>query len=723
MITKISMSDVNSYKNSPATLATDKKVNLIYGLNGTGKTTLSDYLYDRTNPRFAKCSIEGITNEDILVYNQRFIAEYFYEPDNLKGIFTLSKENREAEEKVRNAAKEIARLELEGKSKSDSIKLHDSNLEQKKLKAENKTWEIKTKFTGGDRVLEYCLVGLMGKKESLFSFLSDIAKPDSQPVKTIDILKKEIDSIQGSTAQKFPLLPKINFSAHLTESNQLLKKIIIGNENSTVANLIKKLGNSDWVKKGLEYIPGEVEDTVEQCPFCQGNTITRTLIENIRNYFDKTYEGDISDLKGLLLNYEAAIVSITNRDTYEANPFINEKKAEFTNLYNAMAQFFSNNLVRISEKLKTPSQEISLSDSKPVINDFNNFIDDINKIITEHNNKIDNKDATLYSIKNQFWSIMRWDYDQTISAYQADKVNIEKAKKDLNGEILGIDGKLAIQKKIIIEQQKKTVNIEEAIGNINNGLLELGIDSFHIEKYNDILYKIVRTEKCDNTFQTLSEGEKMIISFLYFRELCKGKKTASSPSNNKIIVIDDPISSLSHIYIFNVGQMIKNDFFNSESYEQVFLLTHTLYFFYEMTDINHERRKKNQKLFRIMKNSQGSHISEMDYDEIQNDYQSYWSVIKDSNQPPALIANCMRNIIEYFFNFIEKRDLNNVFQKPELQATKYQAFCRYINRESHSLGQNIFDYKEFNYDDFKGALGLVFTESGYREHYERMIKI
>ena len=82
----------------------------------------------------------------------------------------------------------------------------------------------------------------------------------------------------------------------------------------------------------------------------------------------------------------------------------------------------------------------------------------------------------------------------------------------------------------------------------------------------------------------------------------------------------------------------------------------------------------------------------------------------------------MRNIIEYFFSFIEKKDLNNVFQKPELQENKYQAFCRYINRESHSLGQNIFDYKEFDYNNFKDAFGLVFKESGYIEHYEEMIK-
>ena len=82
----------------------------------------------------------------------------------------------------------------------------------------------------------------------------------------------------------------------------------------------------------------------------------------------------------------------------------------------------------------------------------------------------------------------------------------------------------------------------------------------------------------------------------------------------------------------------------------------------------------------------------------------------------------MRNIVEYFFNFIEKKDLNNVFQKSELKENKYQAFCRYISRESHSVGQNIFDYKEFNYDDFREALGLVFKVSGYKEHYDAMIK-
>ncbi|OPY83715.1 MAG: hypothetical protein A4E71_02892 [Smithella sp. PtaU1.Bin162] len=366
---------------------------------------------------------------------------------------------------------------------------------------------------------------------------------------------------------------------------------------------------------------------------------------------------------------------------------------------------------------------VSLTDSANMIKTFNKFINNINEAITEHNKKIDNKDHSLAMVKAQFWNIVRWEYDQTLSAYQTDKTSIDSKIKDLQKEIDTIETNIAGQKKIIEEQQKKTVNIEEAILNINNGLIELGIEGFKIEKLSDVLYKITRTEQCNNPFQTLSEGEKMIISFLYFRELCKGKKTVSSYSNKKIVVIDDPISSLSHVYVFNIGQLIKSDFINSNKYDQIFVLTHSLYFFYELTDANPDRRKANQKLFRIIKNREGSKISKMKYEEIQNDYHTYWLIIKDDNQPPALIANCMRNIIEYFFNFIEKKDLNNVFQKPELQKSKYQAFCRYINRESHSLGQNIFDYKEFNYADFREALGLVFSECGYKEHFDKMMRI
>ncbi len=158
-------------------------------------------------------------------------------------------------------------------------------------------------------------------------------------------------------------------------------------------------------------------------------------------------------------------------------------------------------------------------------------------------------------------------------------------------------------------------------------------------------------------------------------------------------------------------------------YEQVFILTHSLYFFYEITETNKMNRDESQNLYRLIKNDTGSNFISMKYEEIQNDYQAYWSIIKDNQQPPALIANCMRNVIEYFFNFVAKQDLNNFFQQGTLSSNRFQAFYRYINRESHSLGQNIFDFKEFNYQDFRDAFAELFKVAGYENHYKKMIKI
>jgi len=332
MITKIGLNCIASFENLE-TLETDKKINLIYGLNGTGKSTLSNYLYDKTCTEFSDCTIEGLNDEIILVYNQKFIHDYFYESDNLKGIFTLSKENKEAEEKIRNAQKEIQKYDQE---KIDKVKDKDrinGQLSRKKQDAENKIWEIKTTFTGGDRVLEFCLDGLKGKKEKLYSHISTVSKPSQKPEKTTEQLKKEVEPLKDENAQKFNSVPLINFKGSSIESDTLFHKVIIGNENSSVAELIKSLDNQDWVKKGLDYLPKEIDDSGALCPFCQNRTITLAVVSNIRDYFNETYENEIGKLRELRSNYETATNSIQSKETYETNPFIIESKTQFDNLY------------------------------------------------------------------------------------------------------------------------------------------------------------------------------------------------------------------------------------------------------------------------------------------------------------------------------------------------------------------------------------------------------
>lgn len=722
MITKINLNKVASYKSQTA-LETDKKVNLIYGLNGTGKSTLSDYLHQRANEKFKSCSVEGLDeNHEILVYNQTFIQEIFFEAESLKGIFTLSKENKEAETKIANAQKEIAKLESEKTTKNRELEAEKSTINQKQESAKNAVWKIKTDYSGGDRVLEFCLEKLMGSKDSLYNHIVSLIKPTAKPIKSIDDLKSDLQSISGDNAQKYSTLSQITFVTQNIETETLFSKQIVGNENSTVSQLIKELCNSDWVKEGLSYLPKEQTQENSTCPFCQEKTISSDLIESIKNYFDASYEADINSLKSFLDKYSLEIQNIPNKTVFEANPKFEMYKKDFEIKYSAFIKVVEDNKKLIEDKIKTASVSLTLKSSTKALEDVNEVIQKINRLVVEHNKNIDQKDTVKNTIKKTFWEIMRWDYDQTISSINTDK-SVSKNRIDtLEAAIKDNSIKITDQNAIISIQQKQTVNIEEAITNINSGLIDLGIADFEIKKHSDNFYKIVRGENQERVFRSLSEGEKMIISFLYFIELCRGKKEATETGKKKVVVIDDPISSLSHIYVFNVGRLIHSEFLRSDKYEQVFLLTHSLYFFYEMTDTNKERRKEQQKLFRLRKNRTGSEILEMSYEEIQNDYHAYWFIVKDDKQPAALIANCMRNIIEYFFNFVEKRDLNNVFQKQEMQDNRFQAFNRYINRESHSLGQNIFDIKEFNYQDFKDAFAELFKITGYEDHYKKMVK-
>lgn len=716
------MDAVASFKQA-ASLVTDKKINLVYGLNGAGKSTISNFLYAPSDARFAKCRRVLEQTVPILVYNQKFIQDNFFVADNLKGIFSLSKENKDAEEKIAKATKTHGELTQSLQAKRAVRDKLNQTFETQKQQAIDEVWKIKAKYSGGDRVLEYCLDGLKGQKDKLFSHLQSISKPDSEPKRNIQVLRSEVDSLKGDAAQFQPKLPLLTFVTSDIEHEAIFGTSILGNADSEVAALMEKMGNSDWVKQGLVFISEEVDKDGKECPFCQEKTISSKFIASMKEYFDDTYQEQMESLEALKVRYASGLEQLLAISAFTDHPFSYERTELLSIKYNAFVDTLRCNVDKIEHKIKSPKTPQPLTDSSLALANFNDEVIAINKAIDAYNERLKNRDAALTNLKKEFWSLMRWQYDQTIARLETDQKTVNQNLKELDDEITKIVLGIAEADSQIVLAQKETVNIDDAVDAINAGLVDLGIDGFRIAKHSEGLYRVVRAGDSSHAFHTLSEGEKMMISFLYFCELCKGKSTVDDTHIQKVVIIDDPISSLSHVFIFNVGQLIRSVFFRGERFSQVFILTHSLYFFYELTDPNHDRRKENQKLFRITKSASGSSIQEMKYEEIQNDYQSYWSVINDPAQPPALIANCMRNIVEYFFNFVRKKDLNNVFLMPELQAVKFQAFCRYINRESHSLGQNIVDMKEFNYEAFKEGLRLVFDKTGYPDHFKAMSKV
>lgn len=721
MISKIVLNGVASYKKE-AVLDTDKKVNLLYGLNGTGKSTFSEFLYDQTGARFSQCSIEGLEeNDTVLVYNQKFVQDTFYEPEGIHGIFTLSKGNANAQKVIDTTSAEVKKL-TEQKRKIEEKKTKD---EQKHLgeieEYKKQVWKIKTEYTGGDRVLEFCLDGLKGNKDTLFKHIVSLEKPEDELDYSVDDLKKEAQQLQGE-AQSRQLLSKVLINVEDIEQSELLSKVIVGNNNSSVASLIETLGNSDWVNTGIKYVHIDGEKGV--CPFCQQKTITQNFLEQINAYFDESYNRDKSQIEQMISRYDAEIKKATDFfNVIKDDSFLEKNKAKIESLSANLISVLEHNLNALREKAKTPSIQVSLQPTNEIIESINSIIKNANNEITLYNQRIADIKGSKSKIRDSFWCLMRKEYNSVIELYAANEKAYEQSVKNAQEELQTKISEINTNIVLIEENRKKTVNIDEAVENIKNGLIDIGITDFTIEKYSEeeALYRLKREDSDEDVFKTLSEGEKMVISFLYFIELCKGESTAEKASNKKIVVIDDPISSLSHIYVFNIGRLIHNEFLRTKKYDQLFILTHSLYFFYELTNTNHKERKETQKLFRICKNTESSYFEDMKYEDIQNDYQAYWHIIKDEKQAPALIANCMRNVMEYFFNFVEKQDFAQVFQRSELQENRYMAFNRYMNRESHSKGQNIFDIKEFNYDSFREAFKKVFETEGYIEHYNKMI--
>jgi len=720
MITDIHIENVASYK-SVSKFSPKNKISLLYGLNGTGKSTISNYLYNPLLGMYKDCRLSKSAECDILVYNQKFLNDYFYEEDSLKGIFTLSKENKSILQQIQQETNKLGKLGKDKESIDDKLSVLQKRLAKEKERGVTSVWKIKTNYSGGDRVLEYCLEGLK-IKEKLFSHINKIELPKNKPEDTIEKLKAEVSSIDGENANRLNRLGEFVFTGSAVEVDTLFRKIIVGSQEGSVAEFINNLGNIDWVKNGLEYVSAQVSGTVAECPFCQEKTITQDLLSSIKDVFDLSYENDIEALKKLQESYKTAadeLVFGNIDDLVVTTPQISK---QWELAVEEIKSIYRENTLQIESKLKSPSTPITLKSCNSTITRLNDTASQLNVLIDRHNSKLENKASSLNEIKKRFWDLMRWEYDQTISTYKAESAVSQKEESEIISDQKTNAAEIVKCKLSISNLRKQTVNIEEAIENINNSLIEIGIVGFSVVKHGDNLYKIARSDMNSEVFHSLSEGEKTVISFLYFIELCKGEKTASSSPNKKVVVIDDPISSLSHLYIFNIGQLIKKTFFNSSSYEQVVVLTHSLYFFYELTHTNKTKRDETQNLYRIIKNSNGSSILSMKYEEIQNDYQTYWAMIKDISTPPALVANCMRNIVEYFFSFVQKKDFNNVFQKPALSADKFKTFYRYMNRESHSLGQNIFDIKEFNHETFKDGLKLIFEECGYGEHYKAMMK-
>lgn len=698
MINTIILKGVASYSpTSPVVIQTDnKKINLFYGLNGSGKSTIGKFLHSPELPEYRNCSIQPRELvEDIFVYNQEFIRGNFYEIPDFQGVFTLSEENKEAEQAIEEATEKIARLHQSIEVSKTKISRKQSDIENEETLLKESVWKAKTTYENG--ALDFCLEGLRRNK---VGFLNKVRSSSGSVTSTIESLRKEARELTGQDGSLRPNVPKISLDVSNFENAPILTQIIVGSKDSYLSDLVEKLGNSDWVKSGLGYMKPD-----NPCPFCQ-QELSSSITEAINQLFDETYSQKVSQIEGLSSSYRALVNDIKSKLSAPVYAFEDGVVTYgFVDKRDLLLEKLSANLSQIDLKISNPSTVVTLTDTSTLVADVNTAIDKIQRDIDLFNDRVRNKKSHLNRIDSEFWVILNEQFSALIAASD-EKVNDLQAEIEKLSDEIGLFRSQEIAQRIIItENQKKITNIDSSINNINQQLVELGIHSFKIVKAaNDQQrYKIARpTGESADVYNTLSEGEKTLISFLYFLECASGSTNESSPVllNNRIVVIDDPISSLSHNYVYDIAALIHHKVF-SENFKQVFLLTHNLFFFHELLMLKNASNKcpAGYKLYRVAK-SQFSLVYDLKRDELQNDYQMYWQVVKDSTSNPSyahMLPNAIRNILEHYFNFVHKKEsLKQTLEQLGQTESDFKPLFRYINRESHSDSINLVDFERIN---------------------------
>lgn len=716
MINRILLRNVSSY--SPAsvvTIAPLKRVSVFYGQNGTGKTTISNYLQAPTDARFNQCQLDPVkVDREILVYNHTFMEKNFHETTSQPGVFTLNEGNIEAD-------KAIAAAEAAINSLTATLDAHMAAGSQAKAAQEaardmlkDNVWRRKGPFDNS--ALAYCFSRL-NTKDRLVDAVSRVALASTTD--TADGLLAEAAQLQGASDVELPGIPRFRFEGAGIETDPILAEVIAGAGDSYLSALILELGNSDWVKHALRF----ESHSKDQCPLCQ-QPLPGNFYAEVHKVFDQTYERRLTALSTLQMQYIGAVEKLLRQS--EA-PIYNVESIQIR-VANLRA-VFQKNIQAIAAKVTNPSTVVILDSTDALITSLNDAISAEQQKVDEINAKIKHKQAHLDSIKERFWVWLRNECEPHLADFGTENQLLTQKRQTAKDGVLQVRAEIAAQREIIAASRVATTNVDQSVESINQWLRILGLKGFKLIKEEGAVpqYRLHRPAQNDGVFKTLSEGEKTLISFLYFLEVCNGELNASvgSLKNERIIVIDDPISSLSHNYVYDIASLIRRLVLHPKTrFKQVIILTHNLFFFHEMHKLLKEDKEDSLALFRIMK-SDYSTVVPMREGEIQNDYQAFWQTLKDAlngSVSPNVIPNVMRNILEHYFTFVHQKDsLRKALLELSDENPQFRALYRYVNRESHADSVNLTDFGEIDPPVFVERFKEVFTKTNFEAHFDKMM--
>jgi len=737
-------------------------INFFYGNNGTGKSTIARIIDPHDTEFGADFDFtwqRGKTAGDysLLIYNDRFVKRNFQDYGNLKGVYTIGEEGAAKQKEVALKTAERAEQDRINSEKNTEKGTKETEREGFFTEFQKSCWD-KTKAIreGFDATQE-------GFKRPISKFANKVLEgvnPQEHDLGELGSLYEIAYAKSVETYQEFQATSDIS---KLRGGNELLAQSITSSSNTDFAKFIKALNATDWVRQGHERYTEAADGC---CPYCQ-QELPENFDEQIASCFDKQYQEDIAALRQFHTDYVSVmrgLIQVLNANLQ--NPYPKLELDGYKSTLALLEKTIEANISLIDSKLKEPSIEVTLESVKALRENLKEMIDGFNEQIRANNALSDPKAKRQMQneVTEKVWQHIYFVCQADVTAYKT-------KKKKADGEITALMQLIESGKKAsrdlsdnITELNKQIASIAPTIDKINILLRDSGFQGFWLrEKTGHVgAYEIVR--KGDVVASGLSEGERNFIAFLYFYHLVKGGHEEKEINNDKIVVIDDPVSSMDSGALFIVSTLVREmvniccnnlDTFGSQVegdyIKQIFILTHNVYFHREVTynQVKHFDRVSfymvnkadNISTIRLCtRYSKDAAATLENYNPVQNSYAALWREFKEVDTSLSMM-NVVRRILEYYFMQlcgydgvdIRKRVLDEQKEKfyefdedGKLVGTdRYNlasSMLAYINATSIGVSDGLNYVEDFtDVEIYRNVLKLIFETMSQEQHYNMMM--
>jgi len=480
-----------------------------------------------------------------------------------------------------------------------------------------------------------------------------------------------------------------------------------------------------------------IRDSDGACPFCQQRAPV-SLATDLAKYFDTVYESSIERLTSLQTAYKSAVMKvIESLDAGEALPADHLNAEAFTAARTTLETLLDANANLLATKLRNPSERVTSEASGPALATVVELLDGANKSIQEHNRRIEERATERPLLVEQCWHhFVATTIAFDLAAYQSAVKSPQKAIDGVGPKIDETREEIARQTAELDELNSKSRSSASTVQKINSTLASVGFTNFKLasSRATDEGYALERDGDLlvDNT---LSEGERTFVTFLYYFWALRGSDSATRDPRPTVAVIDDPISSLDSGILWVVCQLIRTlmaDVANdSSNLTQLIVLTHNAHFFREITYPRKEgERLKEKRTFATLNKRPGmpSTLLMETKNPVRSAYRGLWDEVAYAKEHPLEsplgLQNTMRRIIESYLTLLGGMELDGLaanFQGAEMEI--FQSFRAWANDGSHMVVFEELDHSPSGAttEMYLRVFERIFRDSHQDGHYDMMM--